>query len=155
MHYETSRTTPATAERAWQTVTDVENWPTAIAAYESVRRGEEGSLRVGSTAAIRQRGLRAGTWRVTAMTDGHAFTWENTQPGVRTVARHTVTGQPGGGARIDLALDQTGWLAGPVGMFLGRRVRSYVDAEADGLAAAAGLSAGPADTQGPPPASSP
>jgi hypothetical protein len=143
MHYETSRTAPATATRAWQVLTDIERWPRIIGIYESVRRGDQGQLKVGSTAEIKQKGLRAGTWRVTAITDGQTFTWENTQPGVRTVARHTVVEQPGGRVRIDLSIDQTGWLAGPVGLMLGGRVRSYVDAEADGLAAVA---AGPNNT---------
>ncbi len=96
MHYETSRTAPATSERAWKTLTDIEGWPKVIAIYQSVRRGEQGPLQVGSTAEVKQKGLRAGTWRVTAMTDGQTFTWENTQPGLRSVARHSITEQPGG-----------------------------------------------------------
>ena len=52
------------------------------------------------------------------------------------MARHIVTDRPDG-VQIDLRLDQTGWLAGPVGLVLGGKVRSYVDAEADALAAAA------------------
>ena len=147
MHYETSRTAPATTERAWRAVTDIEGWPEIIAIYQSVRRGEQGPLQVGSTAEIKQKGLRAGTWRVTAMTDGETFTWENQQPGVKSVAGHSVTEQPGGGGvRIDLTFGQTGWLSwGVVGALLGRRMRSYVNAEADGLAAAA---AGPSARAG-------
>jgi hypothetical protein len=79
------------------------------------------------------------------MTDGQTFTWENTQPGLRSVARHSITEQPGGEIRIDLSLEQTGWLSGVVGVLLGGRVRSYVNAEADGLAAAA---AGPSARAG-------
>ena len=151
MHDETSRTAPASAERAWQALTDVEGWPQIIAIYESVRRGERGPLQVGSTAEIKQKGLRAGTWRVTAMTNGRDFTWENTHPGVRSIARHAVVEEPGGRVRIDLTIEQNGWLAGPVALFLGGRVRSYVDAEADGLAAAA---AGPNNAGEAPPAES-
>ena len=140
VHYETTRNAPATPQRAWEVLTDVERWPRLIAVYQTVRRLDDGPLAVGSRVEVKQKGLRAGTWEVTELDAGHSFTWENRQPGVTTVGRHIVTDRPGG-VQIDLRLDQTGWLAGPVALVLGGKARSYVDAEADALAAAA---AGPA-----------
>jgi hypothetical protein len=151
MHYETSRTVPAAIENAWRVLTDTERWPALISTYESVRRTEPGPLAVGSGAEIKQKGFRAATWRVTELTDGRSFTWENSQAGVRTVGSHTVTAEPDGRVRITLALDQNGWLAGAVNLTMGGKVRSYVDTEADALAAAAvGAGAsGAADAESP------
>jgi hypothetical protein len=144
MEYQTTRTIPASAARGWAVLSAVERWPEWIGVYESVRRIDAGPLAVGSVAEVRQRGLRAGAWRVTELTDGRGFTWENQQPGVHTVARHAIAERPAGRIELLLTLEQTGWLSGLVGLLMGGKVRRYVDAEADALAAvAAGPGAAP------------
>jgi hypothetical protein len=44
-----------------------------------------------------------------------------------------VTAQPDGTSQLTLELEQSGWLSGVVSLFLGRRVREYVDLEAEAL----------------------
>jgi len=137
MRYETSRTTAAHPSGLWEVLSDVERWPDRIEVYEEVRRAESGPWKVGESAHVKQRGLAAGDWTVTELDEGRVFAWESRQPGVRTVGRHVVTGTPGGGSRLTLQLEQTGWLAGFVGLLLGRKVRSYVDLECIRLCEAA------------------
>jgi len=120
----------------WAVVTDVTSWPRWTASMTSVERLDDGPLRVGSRARVKQPGMSALVWEVTAVTEGAEFTWANTSPGVRTVARHRVTPTPSGATRITLELDQTGPLAGLVGLLTGRRTRRFLDQEAAGLKAA-------------------
>lgn len=137
MRYETSRTTAAPPSGLWEVLSDVERWPDRIEVYEEVRRAESGPMRIGGSAHVKQRGLAAGDWTVTGLDEGRVFAWESRQPGVRTVGRHVVTGTPEGGSRLTLQLEQTGPLAGFVGLLLGRKVRSYVDLECTRLCEAA------------------
>jgi uncharacterized membrane protein len=137
MEYEKSLTVAADPARVWKVLSDIERWPEWITTYQEVRRLDEGDLRVGSRAHVKQKGLAAGEWEVSELVDGETFTWTSRQPGVRLVARHHVTAQPDGTSQLTLELEQSGWLSGVVSLFLGRRVREYVDLEAEALKAAA------------------
>ena len=74
---------------------------------------------------------------VNELVEDTTFTWASRQPGVRIVGRHTVSTDSDGRTRLTLALEQSGWLSGVVTMALGRKVREYVDLEAQALKAAA------------------
>jgi hypothetical protein len=137
MRYETSTTTSAEPARLWAVVADVEKWPEWIEVYEEVRRAETGELRLGDSAYVKQKGLAGGEWTVTALEQGHLFAWESRQPGVRLVGRHVVDAEPGGGSRLTLTIEMTGWASGLVGMMLGRKSRAYVDLEGARLTAVA------------------
>lgn len=141
MHYGRTTTTSAAAERLWAAVTDVERWPDWIETYESVRRDQAGPLAAGHTAHVKQKGLAAGDWAVTELEEGRAFTWESRQPGVRFVGRHAVTAEPDGGSRLMLSFETSGPLSGLVRLLYGRKVRAYVDIEAERLAAVAAQAA--------------
>jgi ribosome-associated toxin RatA of RatAB toxin-antitoxin module len=137
MHYATSTTTPAQPDRLWAVLKDVEKWPEWIEVYEEVRLADSGPLTVGARAHVKQRGLAAGDWTVTALDQGRVFTWESHQPGARLVGRHEISAEPGGGSRLALAFEMTGGLSGVLGTLLGRKVRRYVDLECARLAAVA------------------
>jgi hypothetical protein len=137
MRYETSTTTAAEPSRLWSVVADVEKWPEWIEVYEEVRRTSPGPLARGSTAHVKQKGLAAGDWTVTELEDGRVFAWESRQPGVRIVGRHAVSEEPGGGSRLTLRLEMSGWLSGALGVLLGKKSREYVDLECARLASAA------------------
>ena len=76
MRYETSTTTAADPARLWAVLSDVERWPERIPTYEEVRRLDDGDLRVGSRAHVKQKGLAAGEWEVSELDEGQTFTWE-------------------------------------------------------------------------------
>jgi uncharacterized protein YndB with AHSA1/START domain len=134
--FEAQFATVAAPTHVWDALTDVEGWPRWISSYNSVRRLDTGPLAVGSRAEVRQPGLATATYTVTALEPGREFTWESTAAGVRTRARHLV--EPAdGGTRLVLSLNQTGALAGVVGLLLGGKIRRYLQAEGRGLCDAA------------------
>ena len=133
MDYRTSLTVTAPAPRVWEVLSDIERWPRRIPTYDEVRRLDDGELRVGSRVHVKQKGLAAGEWEVTQLVEGSTFTWASRQPGVRIVARHTVDAGADGSTRLTLELEQSGWLSGIVALVLGRKIRSYVDLEAEAL----------------------
>jgi uncharacterized membrane protein len=136
VHYETSVTTTADRQRLWAAVTDVEDWPRWSPSYRSVRRLDDGPLRVGSRARVEQPGLRPAVYEVSELVPGEEFTWTSSAPGARTVATHRIASD-GPETRLTLGLELRGALAGVVRLLLGRKVRRYVDTEARGLTAAA------------------
>ncbi len=94
-------------------------------------------LRVGGQFRVEQPRLPSVTWQVTELRENDGFVWENRSPGVLTKAFHGVTALPDGTTRIALTIDQTGPLAGLMGLLLGRITRRYMAMEAAGMCAAA------------------
>jgi uncharacterized protein YndB with AHSA1/START domain len=135
--YEATANTTADRARAWAALTDVTDWPQWTRSISTLRRRDEGALRVGSAAEIKQPGMPALVWRVTELRDGESFRWEARSPGVRTIGDHQVSADPAGGTRITVRVEQHGPLAGLVRLLTGRRTRRYLRMEADGLKAAA------------------
>jgi carbon monoxide dehydrogenase subunit G len=137
MEYRKSITVAAEPARIWEVLSDLERWPERIPTYEELHRLDDGDLQVGSRAHVKQKGLAAGDWEVSELVEGETFTWHSRQPGVHIVARHHVTPESDGTSRLTLELEQSGWLSGAVTVFLGRKVRQYVDLEAEALKDAA------------------
>jgi uncharacterized protein YndB with AHSA1/START domain len=133
MRYETSTTSSADPARLWAVVSDVEKWPEWIETYEELRRTGSGDLKVGDRAHIKQKGLAAGDWTVTEVERGREFRWESRQPGVRILGWHRVTEELGGGSRLTLGIELTGWASGLASLMLGRKTRKYVDLELERL----------------------
>jgi hypothetical protein len=107
-----------------------------MSSYTSVRRLDAGALQVGSAAAVKQPGLVAAEYLVTALAPGHEFTWVSRVPGVRTEARHVVRAASSGGTQIVLSVEQTGALSLVIGLALGRKIRRFLQVEGRGLCAA-------------------
>ena len=121
---------------AWTAITDVTSWPRWTKSMTSVERLDDGPLRLGSRARVKQPGMQPLVWEVTEFSDGQVFSWTTVVPGVRTVGRHLISRNADGSTRITLELHQTGPLAGIIKAFLGRRNVRYLDLEAIGLKAA-------------------
>lgn len=136
MRYEAWFQTAAAPERVWAELVDVEAWPRWMSSYTLIRRLDSGPLRAGSAAAVKQPGLSPVEYLVTAIAPGREFTWVSRVPGARTEARHAVRPGSSGGSTIELTVEQTGALAGVVGLALGRKIRRYLQVEGRGLCAA-------------------
>ena len=137
MEYTKAVPVAADAERVWKVLSDFERWPERISTYEEVCRLDDGDLRVGSRAHVKQKGLAAGDWEVTELDAGSRFTWASRQPGVRLVGRHVVSADGSGSTTLTLTIEQTGFLSPLITLLLGRKVRRYVDLEAEALKVAA------------------
>ncbi|GHJ09378.1 hypothetical protein TPA0907_37450 [Micromonospora humidisoli] len=133
MRFETATEIDADIDTVWAVQTDIERWPEWTPSVRTARRGEAGPLALGSTARLEQPRLRPTSWRVTEIDPPRGFVWESASPGVRSRGEHLIVALPDGRVRVELALELTGPLAGPVGWFGGRLVRRYLRWEADGL----------------------
>ncbi|MFF5181305.1 SRPBCC family protein [Micromonospora sp. NPDC000316] len=133
MRFEAGTEIAADAQRVWEVLVDVRRWPEWTASVSNVERGEPGPLAVGATARLTQPRLRPAVWRVTKLTEGQGFTWVSDTPGVHTRGEHRLSPLPDGRTRVELAIAQSGLLAGPVGWLYGGLLRRYLRLEADGL----------------------
>ena len=123
----------APIERVWDVVTDIDRWPEWTTSVNRAHRCDEGPLRPGSQAELAQPKLPEATWTVTEVEPGRSFTWEQRGPGVRTTARHALEPIEGGGTRVRLSVEQSGWMAWAIDLFYGRLTQRYIETEAAGL----------------------
>ena len=130
--YETTVAIAADPGVLWEVTRDVENWPRWSPTMTSVERLDDGPIRVGSTARVRQPKLRPATWRVDEADPAGAFVWHTGGPGYRVRAVHrwhaTATG-----AEMYLSAEMTGVLAPLLWALTGATVGRYVSQEAAAL----------------------
>jgi uncharacterized membrane protein len=126
----------APAARVFAIMADVERWHEWTASITSVQRLEPGPLRPGARARIRQPKFPPALWTVTAITDGHRFTWQSVSPGLKVVAHH-VAEPISTGTRATLTVEFHGLLGGLWKALTGGITQRYIDLEAAGLKARA------------------
>ena len=129
MNYELSIAIQAPLEQVWTVLSDVERWPEWTASVTRVTYVAGKRLAVGSRVRIKQPGLPALLWEVTEVTPLQSFTWQSRSRGIVTRASHYLSPGSAGGVTVRLGLQQSGPLAGLIGLLTGRRTRNYVRAE--------------------------
>jgi len=136
MKFEASVFVAAPPERVFEVFADVERWPEWTESVTSVRRLDDGELRVGSRTRIKQPRFPVAFWTVTEMVPGRRFVWESTGPGVRTVGFHEVEAS-GTGTVARSAVEQHGPLGWLIGRLSASLTNRYLAMEAAGLKARA------------------
>ena len=122
----------ATPERVWAVMRDVERWHEWTPTITSVQWLNGGPLRVGARAKVQQPRLPPAEWQVTTLDEGRGFDWESRAPGLKVLARHTIT--PGVAVtRVTLSIQYGGLLGGLVGRLTASINKRYIALEADGL----------------------
>ncbi len=137
MELSTSIDVAASPERVWEVLTDVESWPEWTDSVSGVRALDAGPLAVGSRVEISQPRIPTGTYTVTSLDPGSAFTWEQRQPGSTVSAHHECAPLPDGGTRVELRVVMSGAVGGLVGRLYRRLTERYLALEAAGLKACA------------------
>ena len=112
MEQRTSIDVAASPDRVWEVLVDVERWPEWTDSVSSVRPLDAGPLAVGSRVEIAQPRIPTGTYTVTALEPGSAFTWEQRQPGSTVSAHHECAPLPDGGTRVELRVVMSGAVGG-------------------------------------------
>jgi len=136
MRHTASLDTPADLGSAWDALIDVTSWPQWTASMTAVERLDDGPLRIGSRARVKQPGFPWLVWEVSDIQDGVEFTWFTTAAGTRTTGRHVLDRNPDGTTRITLILDQTGPLGVVFGALTAAKTRRFLALEVAGLKAA-------------------
>src|SRR5688500_7608152 len=121
----------APPERVWAVLSDIEKWPEWTPSITGIERLDDGPLRVGARARIRQPKLAPALWTVTAV-DKRSFTWVTRAPGITVTASHVVEAV-GTGSRVTLALKFAGLFGGLIGRLTRRLNERYLGYEAAGL----------------------
>src|SRR3712207_7011790 len=137
MEQRTSIHVEASPDRVWEVLVDVERWPEWTDSVSWARPLSDGPLAVGSQVEVSQPRIPTGTYTVTALQPGRAFTWEQRQPGSTVSAHHECTQLPDGGTRVDLRVVMSGAIGGMVGRIYRKLTRRYLAMEAAGLKARA------------------
>jgi uncharacterized membrane protein len=112
--------------------TDIERWPTLTPTVTSVTRLDEGPLRVGSQARIKQPGQRPAVWTVNTIEPDHCFIWSTKSMGLGMVATHLVE-PTATGSRNTLRIDLSGFAASLLGRLLRRKIHSVLATENEGF----------------------
>jgi uncharacterized protein YndB with AHSA1/START domain len=137
MEARTSIDVAAPPDRVWEVLVDVERWPEWTDSVTSVRSLDPGPLAVGARVEISQPRIPTGTYTVTALDPGSAFTWEQRQPGSTVSAHHECIPLPDGGTRFELRVVMGGAVGGVVGRLYRKLTERYLAMEAAGLKARA------------------
>lgn len=132
MRFQNEVVIDAPADEVWRLTADVESWPAMSPTFTSVQRLDDGPLRVGSTARVKQPGQRPTTWTVTAIDSPRRFAWEARVLGVHMIGSHEVIAADGG-CRNRLALTLSGRGARVLGAVAGRMLRRSLAVENAGF----------------------
>jgi uncharacterized membrane protein len=130
--YSTSVSIAAPLEVVYAVLADIRTWPQWSPTMDAVECRDPGPIRPGTTALVRQPGLRPATWEVDVVEPNRRFLWHTGGPGYRIDADHELALHPDGTvARLSVAM--TGPLSGLIWVGFGRKTRRYVDMEAAAL----------------------
>jgi uncharacterized membrane protein len=123
----------APADRVWTVMRDIERWPEWTSTVTSVERLDDGPLRSGARALIRQPKLPPARWQITELDDARrTFTWITRSPGVTVTACHSVDTHSDG-CLATLSIQFSGLLARLVARLTRQLNERYLDIEAKGL----------------------
>jgi uncharacterized protein YndB with AHSA1/START domain len=128
MEWTNEQTIDAPPDVVWQLTTDVTAWPSYMPTVTSLERLENGPLRLGAGARIKQPGQREAVWLVTRFEPGHEFSWRSERRGLTFVGTHRVEPE-GAGSRNVLTIEMTGPLAPVLGLLMGPFMRRVLRTE--------------------------
>jgi len=136
MRWESSVLIDAPASLVWQLTIDVANWPSFTPTVRRVERLDDGPMRVGSTARIKQPGQTSAVWTVTRVVPEREFTWQTRRMGLTMVGSHALT-TVGSQCRNTLSIDVAGPGSRLFGLMFGGLLGTSLQTENAGFKARA------------------
>jgi uncharacterized protein YndB with AHSA1/START domain len=122
----------APPEKVFAVLCDVERWPEWTSTMTSIQRLQSGSFALGSSAHVRQPGLRPAVWQVTKFAAARNFTWTARSLGLRMTAGHSIEPR-GAGSRVELSFELSGFIAPLLSRLYGGLIERYITTESLGL----------------------
>jgi uncharacterized membrane protein len=136
MQREHSTVIAAPVDEVWRLTTDVTAWPTFMPTVQRVERLDDGPLRVGSSARLKQPGQAPAVWTVTRLDPQREFTWQTRRMGLRMTGRHLLA-PAADGTRNTLIVEVTGRGAGLFALLMGGVIGRVIRSENAAFRAAA------------------
>lgn len=133
----------APIDTVWALTMDIESWPEISPTMTSVRRLDDGPIRVGSQALVKQPAQRPTTWTVTGLEAPTLFEWTARVLGVTVTASHVLEATSSG-CRNTLSVEMSGRGSRLLAAIAGRQIRQAITLENEGFRAAATSDAGSA-----------
>ncbi|NMO54640.1 hypothetical protein HH310_26075 [Actinoplanes sp. TBRC 11911] len=128
MLYENTLVIEAPLDRLWRLTTDIAAWPAFLPTVQRLERLDDGPLRVGSKARIKQPAQTEAVWTVTHLEPNREFTWETSRMGMRMTGGHHLE-EVAGGVRNRLTIEVAGRGAGLFMALFGGAVRRSIREE--------------------------
>lgn len=128
MLYENTLVIEAPLDRLWHLTTDIAAWPAFLPTVQRLERLDDGPLRVGSKARIKQPAQTEAVWTVTRLEPQREFAWETRRMGMRMIGAHYLEEVPGG-TRNRLTIEVVGRGAALFMAVLGGAVRRTIREE--------------------------
>lgn len=122
----------APPRRVWDVTVALADWPRWNPTVERVELLDEGPVRPGFRARLKQPENRPAIWTVTRVEEERTFAWETRAVGMRVLALHLFEPTPTG-TRVTLAIDIRGWTTPLLGWIVAGVSRRFLPQEAAGL----------------------
>lgn len=132
MRWENTLTIDAPVDVVWRLTTDVANWPSITPTVTRIERLDDGPIRVGSRARIKQPRQAESVWTVTRLDEGREFTWQTRRMGLTMTGSHLLA-TDGDRCRNTLTLDLEGRGAKLFGLLFGRQLYGAIETENAGF----------------------
>ena len=136
-HLENELVIDAPVAVVWQLTEDVEGWPATTPTITSIARLDNGPIRIGSTARVKQPGQRTAVWTVSAYRTNEEFAWGAKVFGVRMVGTHRLTPVGDDRCRNTLSIDMSGRGAKLLSRLVGKKILAAITTENQGFKQAA------------------
>jgi ligand-binding SRPBCC domain-containing protein len=135
MFTRSSVTIDAPAGLVWDVFSDVEQWSEWTPTVTRLVGLDGPNISVGKRFEIKQPRLPKLVWKVTKVTPGVSWTWQQRSPGGSSLARHDVIAESECRTLVRQEIEQRGVLGALVGRLMLRTTRRYLELEAQGLKA--------------------
>lgn len=132
-----ARNIPAAPPQVWESLGDLDRWAEMLPTINAITRLDDPPTVPGSRFRVRQPGMPAATYVVTAWRPAVGFTWEVRSAGVTATATHELVAQGSDHTLLRLGLAWTGPMAWLHRWLFTGKARSFVASEADTFAALA------------------
>ena len=135
--YETAIDISASSASVWALLGEVTSWPTWTPTVTTVRPLGDPKLSQGAIFEVKQPGLPKAKFTVESCVDGQSFRWSSHSNGVHSSADHVIESRGPKQCQVTLKFTITSRIVTVAWWMTRKRIRRYVDLEAQCLKAAA------------------